>query len=161
VAFTLAVAKRPRLLLLDEPLANLDPLARTDFMRELMGTVAANGTTVVLSSHAISDLVGTCDWLVVLNRGQVQVSGDIDELLGAHHALSGPAADRLPDTVAVITRTESGRQAHHLVRGTAPVADPRWTSRPVGLEELVLGYLREPDAAALPGPALTTIEGGG
>lgn len=73
VALTIALAKRPDLLVLDEPLSNLDPLARHEVMRGLMAAVAESGMTVVLSSHVVSDLENTCDWLVVLNRGQVQV----------------------------------------------------------------------------------------
>jgi ABC-2 type transport system ATP-binding protein len=92
VALTVALAKRPDLLVLDEPLANLDPLARHEVMRGLMAAVADGGMTVVLSSHVMSDLEDTCDWLVVLNHGRVQVSGDIEELLATHRLLTGPAS---------------------------------------------------------------------
>jgi ABC-2 type transport system ATP-binding protein len=154
VALTVALAKRPDLLVLDEPLANLDPLARHDVMRGLMAAVAESGMTVVLSSHVVSDLEDTCDWLVVLNRGRVQVSGDIEDLLASHRLLTGPVelADTLPLSVVDDSRTD--RQATLLVRAGDPPLDPRWTSRGVGLEELVLAYLRRPDAAALPRPVL-------
>ncbi|HET9140036.1 ABC transporter ATP-binding protein [Actinophytocola sp.] len=160
VALTLALGKRPDLLLLDEPLANLDPLARHDLMRALMTAVAETGLTVVLSSHIVADLENTCDWLVVLNRGRVQVSGDLEELLRCHQVLSGPAelADRLPEPVSVIEDDRAERQASLLVRAEpSTVLDPRWHSRPVGLEELVLAYLRRPEAATLPRPSLTRI----
>lgn len=152
VALTLALAKRPSLLVLDEPLADLDPLARHDVTRHLMAAVAETGLTVLLSSHVVPDLADTCDWLVVLNRGRVQVSGDIDELLAGHHLLVGPAdsADAVAAEHQVVTRHTAGRQTSLLVRGSGPAVDPRWTGRPVELEELVLTYLRDPDATALP-----------
>jgi ABC-2 type transport system ATP-binding protein len=158
VALTVALGKRPDLLLLDEPLANLDPLARHELMRSLMTSVAETGLTVLLSSHVIADLADTCDWLLVLNRGRVQVSDDFEELRGNHRVLTGPAelADRLTTQVAVIEDSRTDRQATLLVRIPAetPAFDPRWTTRPAGLEELVLAYLRRPDTSALPRPAL-------
>lgn len=152
VALTLALAKRPSLLVLDEPLADLDPLARHDVTRHLMAAVAETGMTVLLSSHVVPDLKDTCDWLVVLNRGRVQLSGDIDELLADHHLLIGPAdaADAVAARHPVVTRHTAGRQTSMLVRGSGSVADPRWTGRPVELEELVLTYLRDPAATAPP-----------
>jgi ABC-2 type transport system ATP-binding protein len=154
VALTVALAKRPDLLVLDEPLANLDPLARHEVMSGLMTAVAESGMTVVLSSHVMSDLADTCDWLVVLNRGRVQVTGDIDDLLAAHRLLTGPADLPVPAAAAVVEDTRTDRQTTLLVRGDAAPPDPRWTVRGVGLEEMVLAYLRRPDAAALPRPAL-------
>jgi ABC-2 type transport system ATP-binding protein len=156
VALTVALAKRPDLLVLDEPMANLDPLARHDVMRGLMEAVAETGMTVLLSSHVVSELENTCDWLIVLNGGRVQVSGDLDELLAGHRVLSGPAetADALAARVSVIEDSRSERQATLFTR-TGPVPlSPQWTDRPVNLEELVLAYLRKPEAAALPRPAL-------
>jgi ABC-2 type transport system ATP-binding protein len=156
VALTVALAKRPDLLVLDEPLANLDPLARHEVMRGLMTAVAESGMTVVLSSHIVSDLEDTCDWLVVLNQGRVQVSGAIEDLLAAHRLLTGPAelADGVAARLSVVDDTRTGRQATMVVRADSPTLDPRWTSRGVTLEELVLAYLRRPDAATLPGPVL-------
>ncbi|MFE3454611.1 ABC transporter ATP-binding protein [Nonomuraea sp. NPDC059194] len=147
VALTLALARRPDQLVLDEPLANLDPLARHEVMRSLMTAVAEAGMGVVISSHVVSDLVDTCDWLVVLNGGRVQVSGDIEELLAEHRMMTGPPELTLNATVVGGSRTE--REQSWLVRGT-PVADPRWRTRAVGLEDLVMAYLRSPEAAALP-----------
>lgn len=156
VALTVALAKRPDLLVLDEPLANLDPLARHEVMRGLMAAVADGGMTVMLSSHVVSDLQDTCDWLVVLNRGRVQVSGDIEDLLATHRLLTGPAelADGLAARVSVVDDSRTDRQATILARTGLTPLDPRWTTRGVGLEELVLAYLRRPEAAALPRPAL-------
>lgn len=158
VALTVALGKRPRLLILDEPLANLDPLARHDLMLALMTAVAETELTVLLSSHIVSDLENTCDWLVVLNRGRVQVCGDIEELLGAHRVLSGPVeqADGVAARTSVLEDRRAGRQASLLAHtGSAmPSLDPRWSSRPMSLEELVLAYLRQPDAVALPRPTM-------
>jgi ABC-2 type transport system ATP-binding protein len=157
VALTVALAKRPDLLVLDEPLANLDPLARHEIMRGLMAAVAGGEMTVMLSSHVMSDLVDTCDWLVVLNRGRVQVSGDIEDLLATHRLLTGPVelADGVAARLSIVDDSRTDRQATLVARTTGSVTlDPRWTTRGVGLEELVLAYLRRPEAAALPRPAL-------
>jgi ABC-2 type transport system ATP-binding protein len=158
VALTVALAKQPDLLVLDEPLSNLDPLARHELMRSLMTAVAESRLTVVLSSHIVSDLQSTCDWLIVLNRGRVQVSGDIEDLLEQHRVLSGPAelADGVAARTTVIDESRSERQATLLVRTEAdpPTLDPRWQTHGVDLEQLVLAYLRRPEAAALPRPTL-------
>jgi ABC-2 type transport system ATP-binding protein len=157
LALTVALARRPRLLVLDEPLSSLDPLARHDFMASLMAAVAEDGLSVVLSSHVIADLERMADYLVVLSRGQVQVAGEVDALLMEHRMLTGPAAaaDDLAERHAVVHARRAGTQAHLLVRGprAAEPALSGWEASPVGLEELVLAYLREPGAAALPGPA--------
>ncbi|WP_049576667.1 ABC transporter ATP-binding protein [Nonomuraea sp. SBT364] len=150
VALTVALARMPDLLVLDEPLANLDPVARHDVMRAIMAEVAEHGLTVLLSSHVVSDLADTCDWLIVLNGGRLQVSGDIEELLDAHHVLTGPAGGPVAGC-RVVTASRAGRQASLLVRG-GPPPDPRWSARRPGLDELVMGYLRSPESAALPGP---------
>ncbi|MFB9892259.1 ABC transporter ATP-binding protein [Planobispora takensis] len=157
VALTLALAKQPDLLVLDEPLADLDPLARHDVMRSLMEAVAETGLSVLLSSHVVSELEGACDWLLVVNGGRVQVSGDIDDLLTGHRVLTGPAeaADALAARLPVISREETGRQATLLVRAAASPPDPRWSSRPAPLEEIVLAYLRSPGLSSLPRPSLT------
>jgi ABC-2 type transport system ATP-binding protein len=152
VALTLALASLPDLLVLDEPLANLDPVARHDVMRAIMGEVAEHGLTVLLSSHVVSDLEDTCDWLVVLHGGRLQVSGDIDDLLDGHRVLTGPA-DATLASGHVVGESRTGRQTSLLVRGEPPL-DPRWSARRPGLDELVMGYLRSPGSAALPGLAV-------
>ncbi|MGW7480279.1 ABC transporter ATP-binding protein [Nonomuraea muscovyensis] len=154
VALTLALARHPGLLVLDEPLANLDPLARHDVMRAVMAEVAAHELTVLLSSHVVSDLEDTCDWLIVLNGGRAQVSGDIEDLLDGHRVLTGPAelAEGVAARTRVVAAGGSGRQTTLLVRDR-PVLDPRWSARRPGLDELVMAYLRSPESAALPGPA--------
>jgi ABC-2 type transport system ATP-binding protein len=156
VALTLALAKRAELIILDEPVANLDPLARDQVVRDLMAVVAEGCATVVISSHILPDIESVCDHLVLLQAGRVQVSGDVDELRDNHLALSGPAElagtlDRGPHTV--IATGGAGRQATALVRVAGDLHDPRWTTRTPSLEEIVLAYLRNPGVSALPGPS--------
>ncbi|MFI9838846.1 ABC transporter ATP-binding protein [Nonomuraea sp. NPDC051941] len=148
VAVTMALACRPDLLVLDEPLANLDPLARHDVMRSIMAEMAGRELTVLLSSHVVSDLEETCDWLIVLNGGRLQVSGDIEDLLDGHLVLTGPDGASVAG-MQVVSASRAGRQVSMLVRGVPPL-DPRWQARRPRLEELVMGYLRSPESAALP-----------
>jgi ABC-2 type transport system ATP-binding protein len=163
LALTIAVAKRPEVLVLDEPLAALDPLARHDFMSSLMEAVAEDGLSVVFSSHVVSELERIADYLVVINNGRLQIAGQVEQLLASHKILTGPGGERFLDShqVAVIHAQESAAQTHLLVRTSAGDAGvPGWQSHPVSLETLVLGYLREPGARMLPGPAVAAAEGG-
>jgi len=143
LALTLAMAKRPELLLLDEPVASLDPLARREFLQGLMQAVAAHGLSVVLSSHLVADLERVCDYLVVLVASQVRVAGEVSDLLASHHRLSGPRREpsSLPAGQEVITESHTDKQTNLLVRTDGPVLDPAWAVKPVGLEDLVLAYL--------------------
>jgi ABC-2 type transport system ATP-binding protein len=143
LALTMAVAKQPELLLLDEPVASLDPLARREFLQSLMEVVAEHGTSVVLSSHLIADLERVCDYLVVLAASRVQLAGDVSELLASHHRLSGPRRDpgTLPASQEVIEASHTDRQTTLLIRSDGPVLDPAWTVRPVTLDDLVLAYM--------------------
>ena len=154
LALTLALARRPRLLVLDEPMAMLDPVARHDFMASVMMAMAADGVSVVLSSHVLAELERVADYLILMSRGRVQLAGEVDDLLASHHLLTGPApeADRYAERLSVVHARRGEAQAHLLVRNTAadPVP-PGWEAHPVGLEELALAYLREPAAAALAG----------
>jgi ABC-2 type transport system ATP-binding protein len=142
VSLAMALAKRPELLLLDEPLASLDPLARRDFLSALMESVADHGVSVVLSSHLVTDLERVCDHLVVLRNGRVAVDGDIASLVRSHRLLSGPRhTGSLNGVGQVIDRTDTDRQTIALVRTEGPVLDPGWEIGNVDLEEIVLGYL--------------------
>jgi ABC-2 type transport system ATP-binding protein len=145
LALTLAVAKRPELLILDEPVASLDPLARREFLQNLMETVAEQRVSVVLSSHLISDLERVCDYVIVLVDSRVRVAGTVDELLATHHLLSGPRRDpaSLPDGLEVISASHTDVQSTLLVRGRGPVLDPVWMVSAVGLEDLVLAYMKQ------------------
>jgi ABC-2 type transport system ATP-binding protein len=155
LALTLALARRPRLLILDEPMAMLDPIARHDFMATVLTAAADDGMSVLLSSHVLAELERVADYLILMSQGRVQVAGEVDDLLAGHCVLTGPAAeaDQYSERPVVHVR-QAAAQAHLLVRATAddPVP-PGWEAHPVGLEELALAYLREPGATALPGPA--------
>ena len=152
LALTLAVSKRPELLILDEPVASLDPLARREFLQGLMETVAEHNTAVVVSSHLISDLERVCDYLVVLAGSRVQLAGEVAELLGSHYLLSGPRRDssRLPADQIVIEESHTDRQSTILVRSPRPILDPAWTTKTLSLEDLVLAYMRR-GGAGTPG----------
>jgi ABC-2 type transport system ATP-binding protein len=145
LALTLAVAKRPELLLLDEPVASLDPLARREFLRDLMESVADQDLSVVLSSHLVGDLERVCDYLIVLVASRVRVAGPVDDLLATHHLLTGPRRDpgSLPAGVQVISASHTDVQSTLLVRTDGPVLDPAWTVSEVTLEDLVLAYMSQ------------------
>ena len=154
LALTLALARRPRLLVLDEPVAMLDPIARHDFMATVL-MAADEGVSVLLSSHVLTELERVADYLVLLSHGRVQVAGKVDDLLAGHRLVTGPAAqaDQLAELLIVVHARRGEAQTHLLVRATAEDPVPAgWEGHPVGLEELALAYLREPGAAALPGP---------
>ena len=155
LALTLALARHPRLLVLDEPVAMLDPIARHDFMATVLTAAADDGVSVLLSSHVLAELERVADYLIVLSRGRVQVAGEVDDLLACHRVLTGPAAEAETYAERPVVHVRRGEtQAHLLVRTTANDPIPRgWESHPVGLEELTLAYLREPGAAVLPGPS--------
>ena len=143
LALTLALAKRPELLILDEPVASLDPLARREFLRGLMEAVAEHGTSVVLSSHLVADLERVCDYLVVLVASRVRIAGEVSTLLASHHRLSGPRRDpgALPAGVEVIEESHTDKQSTLLARTGEPIHDPSWTITPVSMEDLVLAYM--------------------
>jgi ABC-2 type transport system ATP-binding protein len=146
LALTLALARRPRLLLLDEPVAMLDPIARHDFMATVITAAASDGVSVLLSSHVLTELERVADFLVLLSRGRVQVAGPVDDLLATHRILTGPAAeaDRYTER-PVVHLVKDGSQARLLVRaGAGDPVSPGWQAHPVGLEELALAYLRAP-----------------
>ena len=143
LALTLAMAKRPELLILDEPVASLDPLARREFLQGLMEAVAEQRLSVVLSSHLVADLERVCDYLVVLVASKVRVAGEVSDLLASHHRLSGPRRDpgSLPAGQVVITESHTDKQSSLLVRTDGPLLDPAWTVKPVSMEDLVLAYM--------------------
>lgn len=143
LALTMAIAKRPELLLLDEPVASLDPLARREFLQSLMEVVAEHGVTVLLSSHLVADLERVCDHLVVLVDSHVQVAGEVADLLESHRRLTGPRRDpdSLPQSQEIIEESHTDKQSTFLVRTDGPILDPSWSVRPVTLEDLVLAYM--------------------
>ncbi|MEV4299829.1 ABC transporter ATP-binding protein [Microbispora rosea] len=151
LALTLGLAKRPELLILDEPVAALDPLARREFLQGLMEAVAEHELSVVLSSHLVSDLERTCDYLIVLVGSRVRAAGEVEELLATHHRLTGPRRDpdRLPDGWHVVSARHTDRQSTLIIRTDAPIHDPAWSVSQVTLEDLVLAYMDEPAPAHL------------
>ena len=159
LALTLALAKRPELLLLDEPVASLDPLARREFLRGLMEAVAEHGTTIVLSSHLVADLERVCDYLVVLVASRVRAAGEVSQLLASHRRLSGPRRDpaTLPAGQQVVEESHTDKQSVLLVRTDEPVLDPAWTVTPVSLEDLVLAYINPANDIAARGPQLGVV----
>ncbi|MGW2684690.1 ABC transporter ATP-binding protein [Streptomyces sp. NPDC001414] len=151
IALALALGKRPELLLLDEPMADLDPLARHELMGLLMVEAAQHGTTIVMSSHVVAELEDSCDHLLLIGGGRVRLAGEIDDLLAAHTRVSAPADAGLAPHTVVDSRT-TGRQLSALVRPAGPLP-AGWSAGTPSLEELVLAHLRNPEA-----PALTAVE---
>jgi len=146
LALTLAIAKRPELLILDEPVASLDPLARRGFMQSLMEFTADTGASVVLSSHLVADLERVCDYLIVLAASHVLIAGDVDDLLASHPRLIGPRDTAVPAGATVVQESHTDRQSTLVVRSSAPIDEPAWAAERLDLEDLVLAYM----AAALP-----------
>jgi ABC-2 type transport system ATP-binding protein len=156
LALTIAVAKQPELLVLDEPVASLDPLARREFLQGLMEIVAKHEVSVVLSSHLIAELERVCDYLVLLVASRVALAGDVTELLATHHRLSGARRDAgcLPSDQEVIVESHTEKQSTFFVRTDRPILDPALSVTPVTLEDLVLAYMaqvRGPKPASRPG----------
>ena len=158
VAFALAFGKRPDLLILDEPMSDLDPLVRHEMMGTLLAEAGEHGTTVLMSTHMLTELENVCDYLLVIAEGGLRLAGEVDELLEAHALLTGAHVDgQLPAGLGhhtvVETRT-SGRQFTALVRpGPGGLAGGAWQAETPNLEELLLAYLRSPQAAPLLTPS--------
>ena len=143
LALTMAIAKRPELLVLDEPVASLDPLARREFLQLLMASIAEDQLSIVLSSHLVGDLERVCDYLIVLASSRVQVAGDVEELLSTHRRLIGPRRDprTLPSDHDVIEEDHTDVQSTLVVRCDGPILDPAWRVEELSLEDLVLAYM--------------------
>ena len=156
LALTLALARRPRLLILDEPLASLDPIARQDFLSAVLTAMADDGVSVLLSSHQVAELERVADYLIVLARAQLQVAGEVDDLLACHRLLTGPTAeaDAYAGRLTVVQTRRGEAQTHLLVRTSGPDQQmpPGWESHQVSMEEMVMAYLRAPGRRA-PGEA--------
>ncbi|MEK6225346.1 MAG: ABC transporter ATP-binding protein [Chloroflexota bacterium] len=144
LALTLALGKRPDVLLLDEPVANLDPVARLELLEELMGVVAENGPSVILSSNVLADVERVCEYVVILVDGRVRISGDADQLVRSHVVVSGPrrSAGEPVDDGEVIEVRHAERQTTRLLRGHAAASQDGTEVRQATLEEIVVGYLR-------------------
>ncbi|MEU0678009.1 ABC transporter ATP-binding protein [Streptomyces sp. NPDC006172] len=152
VAIALAFGKRPDLLLLDEPMSDLDPVVRHEIMGTLLAEAAERGTTVLMSTHVLAELENVCDYLVVVSGGGVRLAGDVDELMSVHTLVTGAKeGDGMPPALGHHTLVESrtsGRQFTALIRPEGPVTGP-WDMNAPNMEELLLAYLRSPDAPPL------------
>ncbi len=166
VALAMALAKRAPLLVLDEPVASLDPVARLDFMGSLMAAVADRALTVIISSHVVTELERVCDWVIVLAGGTVRAAGPVDDLTAAHRLLTGPRTAPHDGMPGVVHRTDSDRHSTLVVRvdPRCPAVHPAWQAQPVGFEQLVLAYLKghsappeDPHAERAVVPGLRTV----
>ena len=164
LALALTLAKQPRLLLLDEPLAALDPLARQNFLAALAEAAAGGDLTIVLSSHLLADTERVCDHLILLAASRVQLCGDTETLLAQHRILTGPRKDTtaIARTHVIVREDTTARQTTLLVRLNGPVIDPAWAVEEPNLEEIVLGYMGQDGAGhgAGPGEARLSAVGG-
>ncbi len=134
------------MLLLDEPLANLDPVARSEVTGELIAEVADSGMTVILSTHIVAELAGVGEYLLLLAAGRPVLAGDIEELLAGHVRLTGPRADLPPCPGQIVRAQHTERQSTFIVRlpsqAVPSAVAPGWSSRPVTLEQLTITYLK-------------------
>jgi ABC-2 type transport system ATP-binding protein len=144
VATSVALGKRPELLLLDEPVANLDPVARLALLEELMSVVAEDGLTVVFSANALADVERVCEHIVILVNGRPRLAGDTEALIDSHVVAIGPRVDTVsPADGELIEARHAQRQTIRLLRGRGPSrVDDGTIVRPATLEEIVLGYMR-------------------
>lgn len=155
VALALAIAKRPDVLLLDEPLAALDPLARREFLKTLLASASETGLTIVLSSHLVGELARVCDHLVVIRDGSLRLAGELDEVLSEHHWISASSEDiqRMRSRVEVLTESRHERHIRLLIRTKEPLLNPALSVSPATLEDVVLAYLEKPASAITVKPA--------
>ncbi|MFI5660890.1 ABC transporter ATP-binding protein [Streptomyces sp. NPDC051684] len=148
LALALGLAKRPELLVLDEPVAALDPLARREFLDDLTAALDEQELTVLLSSHLVSDVERVCDHVIVLVDSQVQVSAGTSDVIAGHHRLTGPvnAPADVPSGHHIVSTSHVGGQATLVVRGAVPATgDPAWTAGPLSLEDIILAYIGQTD----------------
>jgi ABC-2 type transport system ATP-binding protein len=160
LALTLGIAKRPELLILDEPVAALDPLARREFLQGLMEAAVDQELSVLISSHLVADLERLCDYLIVLVDARVRLVGEVDDLLARHHRLTGPRRDplRIPSDQHVVTASHTDRQSTLVVGADGPILDPAWEVSQLSLEDLVLAYMSPGDTSP---PRRTSSSNGG
>lgn len=154
LALTLALARHPDLLVFDEPLARLDPVARYDVMALVMAIAAEEGLSVVFSSHVVSELERVADYLILMAKGQLQLVGPIDDILACHSIVSGPddEARWVADGFRVVRSEHAARRVRLLVRHDGVVETPiGWEIDMPSLDELVLGYLRDPSVSGYAG----------
>ncbi|MFG2045072.1 ATP-binding cassette domain-containing protein [Dactylosporangium sp. NPDC048998] len=147
VALAVALGSRPTVLLLDEPLANLDPVARTEVTGELLAETADSDMTVMLSTHIVAELSGVGDHLLLLDAGRPVLTGDVEQLLARHLRFTGPRADRPPTPGTILQVQHADRQSTFVVQlpdaAVAPaIVAPGWTAQPISLDELIVTHLK-------------------
>jgi ABC-2 type transport system ATP-binding protein len=152
VALAMCMGKRPHLLLLDEPMASLDPLARRGVSQMLLDSVVEHKTTVLISSHIVSELESMCDYLIMLSKSRVQIAGSVESILSNHHVLVGPLASASFESTNVISSTKAGRQGTYLIEGDFGSVDAEWEVASPDLEEIVLAYLENPTKQSVTAP---------
>ena len=143
LALVMALAKRPEFLLLDEPVAAFDPLARREFLSMLLEATVEDGLTVLLSSHIINDLERMCDYIIILSAARLTLVGDISDVLNRHKLLISVRRDTdgLEHLHNVVQVTHTERQTTVLARTNGHIWDPSWEVHDVSLEDIVLAYL--------------------
>ena len=137
VALALALGSRAKILLLDEPLASLDPLARREFLHVLTDAVRTDGATALLSSHIVTDVQQACDRLVVLGVGKILLHDTVIDALATHWLATEGAATA--DGQAIGSFGGPAGERLTLIRGST--LSEGANLRPASLEEVVLGYL--------------------
>jgi ABC-2 type transport system ATP-binding protein len=147
VALAVALGSRPAVLLLDEPLANLDPLARSEVTSELLAETADSNMTVMLSTHIVAELSGVGDHLLLIDAGRTVLAGDVEQLLARHLRFTGPRADRPPTAGKILQEQHADRQSTFIVEVPAVAAVPAivapgWTTQPVSLDQLIVTTLK-------------------
>lgn len=152
VALTMCIAKQPELLILDEPAASLDPVAREELLRLLMREVADRGTSVVLSTHALGDVASICDYVIIITHSNVVLHDDLDYVVESHRFLSASSTDSstLPEGTTVVETQMDSRKVTHLVQVTLPFEDEKWRVTEPTLDEIIMAYLRR---EAVPSPS--------
>jgi ABC-2 type transport system ATP-binding protein len=147
IGLGLALAKQPQLLLLDEPVAALDPLARREFLASLTEAVAGGDLSVVLSSHLLHDLERVCDHVILLSAAHTQLCEEIDTVLASHRMLVGPKRPLagLEPSITVVKATSTTNQLRLVARVEGPVLDPGWEVTELGLEDIILAYMGRDD----------------
>jgi ABC-2 type transport system ATP-binding protein len=162
VALALALGKRAELLLMDEPMADLDPLMRLELLGALMAEAAEYGTTMVISSHILAELSEACDYVLLVNGGHVRLAGEVEDLKARHVTVVGVQDENESGTPVeltghtVVEKRVTGRQYTALIRPDGPVRGRCEVLEPT-LEDMLLTYLRVPDAPSLLTPSAVPV----
>ena len=145
VALAVCFAKRPELVLLDEPASALDPVARQDLLQNITELFADNEASVLMATHAIDDVAAICDYVIILSRSRVVLSEDLDYVLESHRLLSRGVDDGVPvpSGAVVLEERRSTREVTYLVRLAMPLERDGWRVERPSLNEIAIAYLRE------------------